>query len=310
MTFVLALTAIFPEMVGALLRCSRSLFGAILVAVACRPAAPARSPGVLDDLGNRVVVAHEPRQIVSLAPSATELLFSLGYGDRVVGRTRWCDYPAEVANVPSVGDGLNPNLEAVAARKPDLVVMYATSANAAAVEQLQRLGIPAVNIRMDRLADVAHSARLLAGILGDSARVDSIASRFESSLDSLRRIPRDRPARVALIAWDSPPMVIGAGSFLNELVTLAGGKNVFDDLSQASPTVSIETIAARNPDLFLSLSSDTTGPSYSRRPEWQAVRAVRQKRWMFLHGTEFNRPSLRTAHAVGELEAMLRGLDR
>ncbi len=283
------------------------LFGITLLLAGCRSAAPARPVTVTDDLGNQVAVSRDVRRIVSLAPSSTELLFALGFGDRLVGRTRWCDYPAEAAAVPSVGDGLNPNLEAVAATRPDLVVMYATTANAPAVEQLRRLGIPAINIRMDRLADVAHSARLLARILGDSARVDSIASRFEFALDSLARVPRKTAPRVAMIAWDNPPMVIGAGSFLNELIALAGGKNVFDDLPQPSPTVSIETIAARNPDLFLSLNSDTTGPSYAARPEWQSIRAVRQKRFQYLHGTEFNRPSFRAAQAVAQMEALFKG---
>jgi ABC-type Fe3+-hydroxamate transport system substrate-binding protein len=257
---------------------------------------------VLDDLGNRVALARVPQRVVSLAPSTTELLFTLGYGSRVVGRSRWCDYPAEALAVPSVGDGLNPNIEAVAARKPDLVVMYATTANATAVAQLERLGIPAINVRTDRLADVAHAARLLAGILGDSARVDSVAVRFEHSLDSLQQLHHSRNPRVAMVAWDNPPMVIGAGSFLTELVKLAGGANVFADLPQPSPTVSIETIAARNPDLLLSLSSDSAGPSYAKRPEWQVIRAVRQKRFGMLHGTEFDRPSLRAIQAVQELE--------
>ncbi len=264
----------------------------------------------MDDLGNRVAVAGTPRRIVSLAPASTELLFTLGYGDRVVGRTRWCDFPAEVEFIPSVGDGLNPNIEAVAARKPDLVVMYATAANAPAVEQLQRLGIPAVNIKLDRLNDIPRSARLLASILGDSAHVDSIARGFERSLDSLRSIERPAPRRVVMVVWDNPPMVIGAGSFLDELMTLAGGKNVFDDLPQPSPTVSIETIASRKPDLVLSLASDTTGASFSRRPEWQAVRAVHDRHFGFLHGTEFNRPGLRTVRAVTEMDSVLRRVGR
>jgi ABC-type Fe3+-hydroxamate transport system substrate-binding protein len=289
---------------------SRHLLGLILgLLAACKPPAGSRAT-IVDDLGNRVAVAAAPRRIVSLAPASTELLFALGYGDRVVGRTRWCDYPAEVEFIPSVGDGLNPNIEAVAARKPDLVVMYATAANAPAVEQLQRLGIPAINIKLDRLDDIPHASRLLASVLGDSTHVDSIARRFEGSLDSLRKIDRPVRRRVTMVVWDNPPMVIGAGSFLNELITLAGGKNVFDDLAQPSPTVSIETIASRKPDLFLSLARDTTGPSFAQRPEWQAVRAVRDRRFGYLHGTEFDRPGLRLIQAVIELDSVLRRVGR
>src|SRR2546429_8308715 len=85
----------------------------------------------------------------SLPPAVTELLFALGVGDRVVGRTTWCDYPPPARLVPSVGDGLNPNLEAVAARRPDLVVLYRSPLNETAAAQLGRLGIPAAGLRHD-----------------------------------------------------------------------------------------------------------------------------------------------------------------
>jgi ABC-type Fe3+-hydroxamate transport system substrate-binding protein len=188
--------------------------------------------------------------------------------------------------------------------------MYATTANAPAVEQLARLGIPSINLRMDRLAELPRSARLLASVIGDSARVDSIAARFEAQLDSLGRTAHVSKRRVAWIVWDNPPMVIGAGSFLTELVNLAGGRNVFDDLPQPSPTVSIETIAARDPDLVLVLSSDSAGPAYRRRPEWRSVRAVREGRFGLIHGSEFTRPSLRAPLAVRRLETLLQAVGR
>jgi ABC-type Fe3+-hydroxamate transport system substrate-binding protein len=274
------------------------------VLAGCRPAASSGSSVVVDDLGNRVHVTPNPRRIVSLAPATTELLFAMGWGDRVVGRTRYDVFPREVAQVPSVGEGLNPNVEAVAARTPDLVVMYATPGNAPVVEQLARLGIPAVNVKMDRLAELPHSARLLASLIGDSLRVDSIVSGFERQLDSLERASHPALRRIAWIVWDNPPMVIGTGSFLNDLVRLAGGKNVFDDLPQPSPTVSIETIAARDPDIFLLLSSDSLPPAYALRPEWQTVRAVRTGRFGLLRGSQFSWPSLRAPQAVRDLQRM------
>src|SRR5712692_1088262 len=193
----------------------RHLVGlSLLWAASCRPVEHSPGTAVVDDSGNRVTVARPPQRIVSLAPSTTELLYALGAGPRVVGRTRWCDYPPEVTAVPSVGDGLNPNIEAVAARKPDLVVMYATSANAAAVEQFARVGIPAVNVRMDRLEDVAHSARLLGRLLGDSVRADSLAAGYDSSIAGLRGARSGAGPSVVMVVWDNPPIVIGGGSFL------------------------------------------------------------------------------------------------
>ena len=284
------------------------LLGLSLVAVACRPAGRAATPGIVDDLGLPVALRQVPRRIVSLSPATTELLFALGLGDRVVGRTRWCDYPPRVAQVASVGDGLNPNVEAVAARKPDLVVMYASGANTPAVERLAQLRIPAVNLRMDRLDDVARSARLLGRLTGDSVRIDSLARAFQASLDSLRAVPHGATRRVAMVVWDNPPIVIGAGSYLTEFVTLAGGENVFDDVARPSATVSIETIASRNPDLLLIASMDSV--AWVKRPEWQVVRAVREHHFGFLRGSEFNRPSFRAPDAVRRLAEILRGSGR
>src|SRR5213594_3879684 len=96
---------------------------------------------VTDDAGRRVTLAAPARRIVSLLPSFTEILFAIGAGDRLVGRTTWCDYPPAALAVPSVGDGMPPNIEAVAARQPDLVVLYNAGPNVAAAQQLERIGI-------------------------------------------------------------------------------------------------------------------------------------------------------------------------
>jgi iron complex transport system substrate-binding protein len=101
-------------------------------------------------------------------------------------------------------------------------------------------------------------------------------------------------------------MVIGAGSFMTEMVELAGGTNVFADASQPSITVSIETIAARNPDLMLISGEDGAVPAWASRPEWKAVRAVRERRFAYLHGSEFHRPSLRAPEAVRHLAETLK----
>jgi ABC-type Fe3+-hydroxamate transport system substrate-binding protein len=105
-----------------------------------------------------------------------------------------------------------------------------------------------------------------------------------------------------LLAWDQPPIAIGAGSFLGEIVELAGGRNLFDDLDAPSAPVSLEAIAIRDPDLVLT-SSDSAG--LTDRPEWQVVRAVRERRFVRMTGTEFMRPTPRAASAVTTLARVL-----
>src|SRR5712671_8065591 len=125
-----------------------------LTLTACAPAerVPVRGGvAVTDDASRRVTLAAPARRVVSLLPSFTEILFAIGAGDRLVGRTTWCDYPPEARQVPSVGDGINPNLEAVVAARPDLVVLYRSARNESAAGQLGQLGIRAVLLTQDRL---------------------------------------------------------------------------------------------------------------------------------------------------------------
>ncbi|HWZ26951.1 MAG TPA: helical backbone metal receptor [Gemmatimonadales bacterium] len=261
---------------------------------------------VTDDVGRTVSLAAPAHRIVSLAPSSTELLFAVGAGPEVVGRTTWCRYPAAALAVPVVGDGLDPNIESVAATHPDLVVLYRSPSNAAALAQLERLSIPAAVLRQDRLGDVARDARLLGTLTGHVAAGDSIAR----ALDSLTASPPPAPRiRIAFVVWDNPPIVIGAGSFLDELGRRAGAENVFHDLSQASAPVSLESIASRNPDVIAVVddSSAATAPAFARRPEWKVVRAVGAGRIIHLPGDLFGRPTPRAAEAIAVFARLLGG---
>lgn len=278
---------------------------AVLLAACGRPADQPHGPlAVTDDAGRQVALAAPARRVVSLAPSSTELLFALGAGERVVGRTTWCKYPPAAEQVPAVGDGINPNIEAVAARHPDLVVLYRSALNATAAEQLGRLGIPAVILAQDHLADVARAARLLGRLTGTGAAGDSLAA----ALEALVAQPAPPPTvTLAFVVWDNPLTVIGAGSFLSELARQAGAANVFSDLTAPSAAVSLETLAARDPDVIAVIVDDASDavPGYASRREWQAVGAVRERRFVRLSGDLFGRPSPRAPEAIAELRRLL-----
>src|SRR5207248_4738952 len=266
------------------------LAGLLLFAMpACREAGRTPPPGdrvVTDDAGRRVTLAAPARRVVSLLPSFTEILFAIGAGDRLVGRTTWCDYPPAALAVPSVGDGMPPNVEAVAARRPDLVVVYRSGPNVTAAQQLERLGVQTVLFDLNRLEELGSVARRLGVLTGRTAAGDSLAR----AMDSLAaQPPIPGPRSLAFIVWDNPPIVIGAGSFLDRLAGLAGARNVFHDIATPSAQVSIETIAARNPDFIAVLSDTAAPPRYADRPEWRVVPAVRQRRFLFLPGGLFGR---------------------
>jgi ABC-type Fe3+-hydroxamate transport system substrate-binding protein len=285
----------------------RGLLLASLLAVGCRPAAdrPAAAVGplsVVDDAGRTVTLAAPARRVVSLLPSFTELLFAMGARDRLVGRTAWCDYPPAALAVPSVGDGMPPNVEAVAARRPDLVLLYHSGTNMTAADQLAGLGIPAMLLHLDRLEDLGPAARLIGRLTGREAQAESLAA----AMDSLASQPPPASrGSLVFVVWDNPPIVIGRGSYLHQLAALAGARNIFGDVAAPSAQVSLETIAAREPDWVAVLSESATAPAFAARREWRTVRAVREGRFLLLSGSLFGRPGPRSAQAIQELRARL-----
>ncbi len=288
-----------------LLRAFPLTLGLASLVAAC-PASTARRAVVVSDDGGRSLHLTGPaRRIVSLNPSTTELLFAIGAGRVVVGRTRWCDWPREVLRIPSVGDGFPPNVEAVLARQPNLAVAYPTGANDPALRQLRELGVPVLVLRTDRLEDLARAARVLGAVTGRARAGDSLAATIETALAARRLAPAEeaRGQRVAILAWDAPPLVLGTGSYLHQVVELAGAHNVFADVARASSPVSLEAIAARDPDLILAVGD--IGANLLRRPEWRAVRAVREGRVVPLSDPALARPTPRALTAVASLRTHL-----
>ncbi|PYP80507.1 MAG: hypothetical protein DMD25_03440 [Gemmatimonadetes bacterium] len=262
---------------------------------------------VTDDAGRRVTLAAPARRIVSLLPSFTEILFAIGAGDRLVGRTTWCDYPPAALAVPSVGDAMPPSVEAVAARRPDLVVLYRSGPNVTAAEQLERLGIPTVLLDLNLLEELGAATRRLGTLTGRQVPAESLAAAVDRVVS---QPPAPSTQSLAFIVSDNPPIVIGAGSYLDRLAALVGARNVFHDVGSPSAQVSIETIAARDPDFLAVLSDSALPPAYASRPEWRVVRAVRDRRFLFLPGQLFGRPGPRAADAIREFRQRLEAAAR
>jgi ABC-type Fe3+-hydroxamate transport system substrate-binding protein len=260
----------------------------------------------VDDAGDTLALASPARRIVSLIPAATELLFGIGAGPLVVGRTQYCDFPDAARRVPNLGDGIKPSIEAVVAQRPDLVVLYNSGQNAAVAGRLRDLGIPSIRINTDALSSVPRVARLLGLLTNRKRGADSLVAVFDTALAHATRNSPSRRPKVLVLVWEQPPMTIGRGSFLSELIEHAGADNLFDDVTTSSGVVSIEAVAARNPDLIFTTAE---GPAaFATRPEWQVVPAVRQRRFLRVTGSEFDRPSPRAPTAIRQLSAQLRRL--
>ncbi|MDE3129470.1 MAG: ABC transporter substrate-binding protein, partial [Gemmatimonadota bacterium] len=205
---------------------------------------------------------------------------------------------------PDLGPAVRPDVEAVIAARPDLVILYASADDRPAAARLAQAGIPVAALRVDRVADFRRATRDLGALLGDPARAATVVDTVDATLARVRAATGTRkPVSVFLLTWENPIITIGRGSFLDELISTAGGRNVYHDVAGPSPAVSLEDVVARDPDVVL------VSPETRRRlladPRWRAVRAVRRGRVLAFDTMVVGRPSVVMGMAAVSLARLL-----
>lgn len=217
--------------------------------------------------------APRPQRIVSTAPSITEILYALGLGDCVVGVTRFCRYPPEAQLKPKIGDYINPNLEAITALKPDLVVVQTNPVRLS--ERLNALHLRTLEVDQQDIAAIYKSIRRIGDAAGVAQRADELIASIRAGLDAVRaQAAKVKPVRVMFVVGRPPGrldglMVAGRASYLSEVLRIAGGENVFGDAAAAYPQVSLEEVIARNPEVILDMGDmgDATAISETQKRE-------------------------------------------
>jgi iron complex transport system substrate-binding protein len=215
---------------------------------------------LVDASGARHMFESAPGRIISLVPSATEALLAMGQADRLVGRTDFDRMP-QLTSLPSVGGGLQPNLEILVSLDLDLVIRFSGESDLATADRLTELGIPHFAVQPDNIEDVLTVIRDLGRITDASEAADAMLRDIREALDDVvLRVAGLPEPRVAYLLGGDPPWVAGPGTYIDELMALAGGKNVFDDLGTLYGPVSMEALLDRDLDLIL-LSNGLTPPS-------------------------------------------------
>jgi len=249
------------------------VLGALALALVLLPqAAPALT--TTDQTGRRLVLPAPPVRIISLVPSVTEILFTIGAQDRLVGVTDFCDYPAEARRKSSVGGMLAPSLETVVALKPDLVVATTSGNRHETFDQLARLKIPVYLVNPITVADVLDLLSRLGRLTDRSEGADrAVAALRERILAVSARVAgRPRP-RVLYVLWPDPLIVPARDALVSELIALAGGDSVTADGGQGYPRYSMEAALARNPEVII-LASHGSEKSPLVRSKWERFSQV------------------------------------
>ena len=288
----------------------RSLHLLIALALAACTGGPDRraranvADSARDDFGAPIAFNTTPRRIVSLNPATTELLFAIGAGDRVVGRTHWDNYPPAALAVTDLGNGIRPNVEAILGVHPDLVLLYASADNRLAADRLREAGIATVSVKGDRIADFRRLTLLIGKLVGSEPQAKQLVDTVDQTLARVAAETRSLPRpRVFLHTWNKPIITLGGGSFVTELVNIAGGRNIYDSIPAPSAPVSIEDIVRRDPDLVL--AGPEAVAQIKADPTWQVVRAVREGRVVAYDTNVVFRPSVRLGEGAVAFEKLL-----
>lgn len=266
-------------------------------------AAPSWPRTLVDAMGRIVSIAAPPQRIVTVFPSNVEILFALGLADRVVaigGRVR---HPPEAVAKPSVGGALGYSPEAVAAYRPDLLVLTPSHQTALGlVEPFTRAGVPVLMLAHPDLSSVLHNIDLVGEATGNEAQAVHVRARMQQQLQAVREGWQGQPVRNVYLETAAAErgvfQTIGSGHYANDALAWAGGHNVFSDLSGAQQ-VSAEAIAVRNPEVIVSLQAlPKPAAAIAARPGWRNLRAVREGRVVVLERGHKLIPGPRQIEAV------------
>lgn len=270
--------------------------------------ASAAERSLVDDLQRSVSVPDQPARIVSLAPSLTEVLFALGLDREIVAVTPFCDYPPQAATKPKVGYS-NPGLEAIVGHDPDLIVAPKEFMRADLLGKLEQLRIPVLVFSAGSMADITDHVQTLGRVVHREAQAEAVATAIRQQVAAIQAKVRARPPRRVLYVLNSHPLItVGPGSFIHELIGLAGGLNAAADAAMPYPRLNMEAVLQADPEVLLFPVGKAEGISLSEQQAWRrwpGLAAVQQNRLRSIPSDLLNRPGPR----IGEgLEALARAI--
>lgn len=259
---------------------------------------------VRDDAGRVVTLPRPAQRVISLGAHATELLFSAGAVDRIVGVVQYSDYPEAAQRIPVIGDSQQIDIERVAALKPDLAVVWWHGNIERQLEQLQRLGIPLFYSEPHRLHDIPESVLRFGQLLGTESVARPVAEKMRQHLTMLVRQYQHRPpVRLFYQIWDKPLYTLNGTHIVNDAIQVCGGVNIFSDLTVLAPNVSIESVLHANPEAMISTDERSQQPTGGIHlwEQYPVLQAVQRKNLFILDGNLLNRSGPRMLDGVTAL---------
>jgi len=263
----------------------------------------------VDELGRRVVLAGPPQRIVSLAPSVTEILFSLGLDEQIVGVATPCNFPGKAKTKAQLGTYLNPDMEKIVSLRPDVVFATGAGNNRSTVERLQELGLPTYVVFPKNFEGILGSIRHLGHVNNREKEALRITQRMQARSQKVIEVTRGlRRPNVFFQIGDAPIITVGRDSFADDLIRLAGGVNIAGTEKEMYPRLGIEEVLRRAPEVILISSMNPKG-DYERTIQewarWKIIPAVRDDRIYLIDSDLIDCPSPRIIDGLEEMARIL-----
>lgn len=261
---------------------------------------------ITDSFGRVITLTTKPERIISLGPNVTETLFALGLGKNVVGRTDYCDFPAEVINIPSIGKLTTPSIETIIDLDPDLVI-GSTHVKEAVLEEIQKAGIPAVGIYSSNdFEGISSTIRGIAKITGTSLKAEEIIAAMFNEIVEIQNLVADlnKPSVYYVVGFgDWGDFTAGGDTFISDMISMAGGRNIAEDSMGWS--YSIEQLIENDPDIIICSKFGGTLEAFANTPVYNDLRAVKSGNLFEIDENILNRQGIRNSQGVLELAKII-----
>jgi ABC-type Fe3+-hydroxamate transport system substrate-binding protein len=261
----------------------------------------------VDDVGRKIYLAKAPKRVVSLAPSITEILFAIGAGDSVVGVTEFCDYPPEALTKTHVGDS-RPNLEAILALEPDLVLAMEVIRDDV-LKTLQQLKIPLFILEAKSLEHVYSHVQTVGRMLGRISEANNVAHTMRQDIQAIASKTSSLPKpRVLYVVYPQPFITVGTGSYIHQLLELAGGNNIAKDAGNPYPRLSMEVVLQKDPEIILFPTMgglNTPEADLDQWKRWSSMSAVKHERLHLVPWALISRPGPRLVQGLEALAKVI-----
>jgi len=251
--------------------------------------------------------APSPQRVVSLAPSVTETLFALGFGDRLVGVTTYCDYPIEAQKLPKIGGFMSPSLEVIVAKKPDVVIGVNTATDPAKAREMERLGLRVTLISVTSLSGILTGIKTIAGLMGSPQTGAQLTAKIDANIQAVKKKVAAAPRpRVLLTVGIRPLVAVGGRNFIDELITLAGGENIAGGATQPWLNLPEEYVVAKAPQVIIEAGMGSERQQSDKRwGDLKSVPAVASGRVYSYPSDKILRPGPRVGEALTELAGLI-----